>query len=120
MRRFLAPLVRCCYCCYLIRLLCCCDRAKLVVTSAGLAGALQLSINKSVEVSHAMGSKPGNVPGSECKCFYQGHQEKWMPFPCIQNVGAEFRLYAGKTIHDFTHGASAVLSLCGAVASLVH
>ena len=36
-----------------------------------------------------------------------------MPFPCIQTVGAKFRLYAGKTIHDFTHGASAVLSCVG-------
>ena len=43
-----------------------------------------------------------------------------MPFPCIQTVGAKFRLYAGKTIHDFKHGASAVLSLGGAVASLVY
>lgn len=27
-----------------------------------------------------------------------------MPFPCIQTVGAEFRMYAGKTLHDFEHG----------------
>ena len=60
-----------------------------------------------------MGLEPQNVPGSKCQCFYQGHQEKWMPFPCIQTVGAKFRLYAGKTIHDFTHGASAVLSCVG-------
>ena len=57
-----------------------------------------------------MGLEPRNVPGSKCQCFYQGHQEKWMPFPCIQTVGAKFRLYAGKTIHDFKRGASAVLS----------
>ena len=100
--------------------LCWCDRAKLIVTSAGLAGAVQLSINKSVEMEHSPGPKPQKVKGSECQCFYPGHQEMWMPFPCIQTVGAEFRLYAGKTFHDVKHGASAVLSLCGAVLSRVH
>merc|ERR1719197_1530570 len=79
------------------------DTAKLVVTSAGLAGALQLSISNTVE-ANAIGSEPQKVPGSKCECFYQGHQEKWMPFPCIQTVGAKFRLYAGKTRHDFKHG----------------
>ena len=80
---------------------------------------MQLSINNTVE-ANAIGFEPQNVPGSKCQCFYQGHQEKWMPFPCIQTVGAKFRLYAGKTRHDFKHGARAVLGLCGAVASLVH
>ena len=95
----------------------CNDRNKLIVMSAGVAGAAQLAINRTYRPA-ARTTTP--LESGRCTCFCKGHQETVMPIPLIQTVGSTFCMYAGKTIHDSkgscaqkVNGVLLVTPLCG-------
>ena len=95
----------------------CNDRNKLIVMSAGVAGAAQLAINKTYRPA-ADATTP--LESGRCTCFCKGHQETVMPIPLIQTVGSTFCMYAGKTIHNIdgscvqkVNGVRLVTPLCG-------
>ena len=95
----------------------CNDRNKLIVMSAGVAGAAQLGINKAHRTT-ADATTP--LEPGRCTCFSEGHQETVMPIPLIQTVGSTFCMYAGKTIHSIdgscaqkVNGVLLVTPLCG-------
>ena len=95
----------------------CNDRNKLIVMSAGVAGAAQLAINQAHRTT-ARTTTP--LESGRCTCFCKGHQETVMPIPLIQTVGSTFCMYAGKTIHNSkgscaqkVNGVRLVTPLCG-------